>query len=59
MVELLIHTTMMLIVAAIAIYLILMALDIALFLKLRSSIPQEPFSDPEYGTRHALTRDGG
>jgi hypothetical protein len=59
MVEMVIGTIIMLTVAALAIFLIVMAINIALFLKLRSSIPQKPFSDPEYATTHAYTRDGG
>ena len=50
--------TIMLIVAAIAIFLILIAINIVLFLKLRSSIPQKPFSNSENVTMHAHTRDG-
>jgi hypothetical protein len=58
MMEMMIGTIIMLIVAAIAIFLILMAINIALFLKLRSSIPQRPFSNSEHVTERAYTRDG-
>jgi len=47
----------MVIVATIAIFLILIAINIALFLKLRSSIPQKPFSNSEHVTKHAYTPD--
>ena len=38
----------MLIAAVIAMFLILVAINIALFLKLRSAIPQEPLSNSEH-----------
>jgi high-affinity Fe2+/Pb2+ permease len=57
MTEMVIGTIMMVIVAAIAAFLILIAINIALFLILRSSIPQKPFSDSEHVTEHAYTRD--
>ena len=57
MMEIVIGTIMMVIVATIAIFLILIAINIALFLKLRSSIPQKPFSNSEHVTKHAYTPD--
>jgi len=57
MMEMVIGTIMMVIVATIAIFLLLIALNIALFIKLRSSIPQKPFSDSEHVTEHAYSRD--
>jgi hypothetical protein len=59
MMEMVIDTMIMLIAAAIAIFLILIAINFALFLKLRSAIPQKPFSNSEHVKRHAYTRDGG
>jgi hypothetical protein len=58
MMDMVIATIVVLIVAAIAIFLILIAINIVLFLKLRSSIPQKPFSNSEHETKHAYTRDG-
>ena len=58
MMEIVIGTIIMLIIAAIAIFLILIAINIVLFLKLRSSIPQKPFSNSGHVTKHAYTRDG-
>ena len=46
MLEMVIGTIMMVVVATIAISLVLIAINIALFLKLRSSIPQKPFQTP-------------
>jgi hypothetical protein len=46
MIEMVVATIIMLIVAAVAIFLILIAINIVLFLKLRSSIPQKPFQTP-------------
>ena len=46
MMEMVIGTIMMVIVATIAIFLLLIAINIALFIKLRSSIPQKPFQTP-------------
>ena len=43
MMQIVVGTIMMVIVAVIAIFLILIAINIALFLKLRSGIPQKPF----------------
>ena len=57
MTEMVIGTIMMVIVATIAIFLLLIAINIALFIKLRSSIPQKPFSDSEHVTEHAYSRD--
>ena len=57
MMEMVIGTIMMVIVATIAIFLLLIAINIALFIKLRSSIPQKPFSDSEHVTEHAYSRD--
>jgi large-conductance mechanosensitive channel len=53
-----ISTVIMLIVVAIAIFLIIVAINIALFLKLRSKIPQKPFSDSGQITKRADSRDG-
>jgi len=53
MMEMVIGTMIVLIVAAIAIFLVLIAINIALFLKLRSSIPQKPFSNSEHVREHA------
>jgi hypothetical protein len=44
--EMVIGTIIMLIAAAIAIFLILIAINIVLFLKLRSIIPQSPYARP-------------
>ena len=57
MMEMVIGTIMMVIVATIAIFLLLIAINIALFIKLRSSIAQKPFSDSEHVTEHAYSRD--
>jgi len=57
MMEMVVGTIIMLIGAVIAIFLILIALNIALFFKLRSSIPQKLFSNSELVTKHAYTRD--
>jgi hypothetical protein len=57
MIEMTIATITMLIVAVIAIFLILMAINIVLFLVLRSRIPQKPFSSSEHATKHAYARD--
>jgi hypothetical protein len=46
MMETVIGTIMMLIGAATAIFLILIAINIVLFLELRSHIPQKPFQPP-------------
>jgi hypothetical protein len=46
MIEMVVATIIMLIVAAVAIFLILIDINIVLFLKLRSSIPQKPFQTP-------------
>lgn len=59
MVEMVIGTIVVLAVAAVAIFLIVMAINIVLLLELRSRIPQEPFSNSEHATKHAYTRDGG
>ena len=48
MMEMVIGTIILLIAAAIAIFLILIAINIVLFLKLRSAIPQKPFSNSEH-----------
>jgi hypothetical protein len=53
-----IGTIIMLIVAAIAIFLILIAINIVVFLKLRSGIPQKPFSNSEHVTKLLYTGDG-
>jgi hypothetical protein len=58
MIQMVIGTIIMLIVAAIAIFLILIAINIVVFLKLRSGIPQKPFSNSEHVTKHSYTRDG-
>jgi hypothetical protein len=46
MMDMVIGAILVLIVAALAIFLGLIAINVALFLKLRSSIPQEPFQTP-------------
>ena len=48
MIEIVVGAMVMLIAAVIAVFLILMAINVALFLKLRSAIPQEPFSNSEH-----------
>jgi hypothetical protein len=48
MMEIVVGAMVMLGVAVIAVFLILVAINIALFLKLRSAIPQEPFSNSEH-----------
>jgi hypothetical protein len=48
MMEMVVGAIVMLIAAVIAMFLILVAINIALFLKLRSAIPQEPFSNSEH-----------
>lgn len=58
MTEMVMGTIMMLIAAPVAIFLILIAINIALFLKLRSIIPQEAFLDSEDVTKHQYVRDG-
>jgi hypothetical protein len=58
MIEMVIGTTKLLIVAGLAIFLILIAINVVLLLKLRSRIPQKPFSNSEHVTKHAYTRDG-
>jgi hypothetical protein len=47
MMDMVIDALMLLGVATVAVFLILMAVDVALFLKLRSSIPQQPIADSE------------
>jgi len=56
MMEMVIGTMIVLIVAVIAIFLILIAINIALLLKLRSSIPQKHFSNSEHREDHAGDR---
>jgi len=50
MMEVVIGTILMLIAAAIAIFLFLTAINIVLFVKLRSAIPQEPVWHAEHVT---------
>jgi hypothetical protein len=58
MMEMVIGTIIMLVVAAIAIFLILIAINIVLFLLLRSNIPQKPFSNSEHVIKPPHSRDG-
>jgi len=58
MMEMVIGTIRLLIVAGIAIFLILIAINIVLFLTLRSRIRQKSFSNSGHVTKHAYTRDG-
>jgi uncharacterized membrane protein len=55
MMELVMGTIMMLIVAVVAIFVLLIAINFVLVLKLRSSIPQRSLSNPsaEQGMREA------
>ena len=47
MMEMVIVVAVLLIVVAVAVFAGLLAFDVALFLKLRSSIPQQPLSDAD------------
>jgi hypothetical protein len=58
MVEMVIGIIAMLIAAVAIVFLILIAINIALFVKLRSIIPQKAFLDSEQVTKHAYTQDG-
>ncbi|SQI28920.1 Uncharacterised protein [Rhodococcus coprophilus] len=53
MVEMVIGAAMILVVAVMAVFLVLIAVDTALFLVLRARIPQNPLSNSEHGTKHA------
>lgn len=53
MVEMVVGAIIMLIVAVMAIFLVLLAVNTVLFFILRARIPQEPLANSEHVTKHA------
>lgn len=58
MMEIVMSIIITLITAVIVVFLFLITINIVLFLKLRSGIPQKPVSHSGQGTKHAYDQDG-